>query len=220
MQAQPTFDWAIFRQYSWKASLKDQPPIYNRPVATFESALASFCEMNAPWTVTCPIWKKSFIAELKGFDESFTFMEDPELHVRALLKQKQLPFINNQDPPDSFYRRDNITREKQVSFYENSILSRIQFVRKLLTYTEIQPYYAAIRRGFMNFIKVLVLSRFQNFKSEVLPVVALLSAKKVLRRYDIYRIRLAAYVYAKENSVVKALRLKGLIYRIFFMWGD
>jgi glycosyltransferase involved in cell wall biosynthesis len=48
--------------------------------------LLRFLYFDVPWTITGPIWRRSSLLELGGFDESLPSWQDFELHVRALCR--------------------------------------------------------------------------------------------------------------------------------------
>ncbi|MGK9117721.1 glycosyltransferase family 2 protein [Olivibacter jilunii] len=53
--------------------------------------LKQFLKFNLLWHTSGPIWKKEALLFLKGFNEQFQRLQDPEIHTRALL-EKELTF--------------------------------------------------------------------------------------------------------------------------------
>jgi glycosyltransferase involved in cell wall biosynthesis len=47
--------------------------------------LGNFLAHRLDWSIMQPLWRRSFLERLGGFDESFVRLQDPELHVRAML---------------------------------------------------------------------------------------------------------------------------------------
>lgn len=47
--------------------------------------LAHFLAHRLDWSIMQPLWRRSFLQRIGGFDESFVRLQDPELHVRAML---------------------------------------------------------------------------------------------------------------------------------------
>ncbi|MBZ9628904.1 glycosyltransferase family 2 protein [Psychroflexus sp. CAK1W] len=64
-----------------------------------------FSKGNYPFAVTCPVWPKSFLVELGGFDETLQLLEDPDLHLRALKVCKNVITAFNLEA-DCFYRKE------------------------------------------------------------------------------------------------------------------
>jgi len=90
-----------------------------------------------PWNITSPIWKKSFIErKLKRFDETYSRLQDVELHTRALI-QVGVNFKIVGGVPDFFYRIDEKRKLLDpYQFLENFIISigtYIKTISKVLT---------------------------------------------------------------------------------------
>jgi hypothetical protein len=63
--------------------------------------LAEFIALNAPWKVTGPMYKTSFVRSLGGFNESLKVGEDPEFALKAILKARAFAVSN---VSDCYYR--------------------------------------------------------------------------------------------------------------------
>ena len=46
--------------------------------------LINFLSNKSYWNITCPVWKKSFLLSLGGFNTDFKRYQDVEMHIRAL----------------------------------------------------------------------------------------------------------------------------------------
>lgn len=74
---------------------------------------------RAAWQITSPLWKRDYLLQLDGFNESFMRFQDIELHLRAVLESNgQYEFYNN-EKPDCYYR---IPR----GFTNNAVISKKQ----------------------------------------------------------------------------------------------
>lgn len=83
LMAHPQLDFAVFQMEMFLPSGEIKKEYTTLDAYNY---LYSFFTYKHPWVVTCPLWKAEFFKErLKGFDESFSILEDPELHTRALL---------------------------------------------------------------------------------------------------------------------------------------
>jgi glycosyltransferase involved in cell wall biosynthesis len=76
-----------------------------------KNALNGFLNHQLPWSILQPLWKKSFLIHLKGFDESFERLQDVELNTRALL-QPGVKIVIASLQPDCYYRID----EKRMNY--------------------------------------------------------------------------------------------------------
>lgn len=88
--------------------------------------LVQFLRHELPWHTSSPIWRKNFLMELNGFDESFQRLQDVELHTRALLQSPKYEIANNVKV-DVFYRisdarsRNIYNEEKLNSLYLEAV---------------------------------------------------------------------------------------------------
>ena len=67
----------------------------------------------------------------------------------------------------------------------------------------------------MEFVKVMVLTRIGKYKNEVFSVVTFLRDRKVINSFDVYKIKLATFVYTKENCIIRTMKIRGLVYFFF-----
>ena len=81
-----------------------------RWVPTSRDPLADFLRHELPWQTMQPIWDRSFLVSLGGFDETFSRHQDVELHTRALLKPG-VRARSRETEPDCYYR---IAEERKV----------------------------------------------------------------------------------------------------------
>ncbi|WP_147678593.1 glycosyltransferase family 2 protein [Algibacter pacificus] len=66
-------------------AIKKKGEIIDYKIPESESYLNDFLNYKLHWQTMCPIWKKEFIQNLKGFKASYPRLNDPELMIRALL---------------------------------------------------------------------------------------------------------------------------------------
>ncbi|MFK5889291.1 MAG: glycosyltransferase family 2 protein [Flavobacteriaceae bacterium] len=104
---------------------------YPTDVSSKKEFLKMTLRYQLPFSVTCPLWRIEALKDLKGFDESFLRLEDPDLHCRALSKQYRFLF-NKTSAPDCYYRvgTNNTNRDEDVKFKDIFIKSFYQFIDK------------------------------------------------------------------------------------------
>ena len=68
-------------------------------------ALDRFLSHDLPWAIVQPLWRRSFLKDVGGFDESFDRLQDVELHTRALMHPDLNLRVVGGDP-DCYYRID------------------------------------------------------------------------------------------------------------------
>lgn len=66
--------------------------------------LLSFLSHDLPWCITSVLWKRGILQTLNGFIETFSRLQDPELHTRALLIPGIRFKVFHDSVPDSTYR--------------------------------------------------------------------------------------------------------------------
>ncbi|HIK10100.1 MAG TPA: glycosyltransferase family 2 protein [Oscillatoriaceae cyanobacterium M33_DOE_052] len=66
--------------------------------------------MDPPWQTTSPIWRRSAVAKIGGWDENTPSLQDWEFHIRAIIAG-----LNYQrfSPPDCYWR---MPRQESISF--------------------------------------------------------------------------------------------------------
>lgn len=108
------YDFWIFKMAAFNTTINNFEFVYENIVAKDESLFCKkeFMKGNHPFVITGPLWKKSVLVELNGFNEEMTMIEDPELHLRAL-KKYRLKFSSYTEP-DCFYRLNNFTIDRPV----------------------------------------------------------------------------------------------------------
>lgn len=221
MKADTSLDWAVFNQYAWYP--EQQPPfiLYNKKISSREEAIKCFLQMQSAWQTMAVLWKREAIEKLKGFDEALYFMEDPDLHLRALLEAELTVAFKTDLPADCFYRMPVMTADKAEQFYANSIASRFGFLKKLFQWLpqKVQPqvmlqYCKHIRTGFLDFAKVMLLARLTQFQQQFDEIVKLLIVKNVLNDADVLRLQFASSVYTSRSKFITALRLRGIAHRL------
>ncbi|UEG49461.1 glycosyltransferase family 2 protein [Ferruginibacter lapsinanis] len=214
-------DWAVFLQYLWKPEGPLPYATFNKIIDNKFAAIDCFFQMDPAWQTMAPIWKRSALVKLGGFDVTLIYMEDPDLHLRALLDTSLTVSINYHLPPDCFYRVDNMDETKAKRFYELSIVSRFSFLKKLPEFfqnidskEQMGRYKKQVRNGYFAFLKGFVLSRINQYTLPLNQSITLLRSLKIISTYDIVKIKILQLVFGNNSWVITKLRIKGLLYRI------
>ena len=133
MDEYPDLEIGIFLMKRFYKRKGDSQEIVN--ILDSPDPLLNYLKGRFPWTITSPIWKRSLLIELKGFNEGYKRMQDPELHVRALLNKVNYNLFYDY-PADCHYRiipskyTTNIMIKEMINaytkFYEDffSIITR------------------------------------------------------------------------------------------------
>lgn len=73
-------------------------------IETDEDVLDRFLSRDQLWLMTGPIWKRTELIRIGGFDEKLKSQQDLEIHARALAKGLRYKYFDRQ--PDTFYRQN------------------------------------------------------------------------------------------------------------------
>jgi glycosyltransferase involved in cell wall biosynthesis len=213
----PSHGMIIFKQYKWYSNEKSPFSLFTGKAENREEAIEAFMKMDAPWQTMAPIWRKTTLEKLGGFDEMLVYMEDPDLHLRALLDKDVAVSFEYNLLPDNFYRLNNMSGSKLEIFYTNSIVSRIFFLRKWVEAVNTisddsnrKKYKNFIHIGFFTFLKTFVLARLKNHIEDVKSLCTLLLKNSVISKTEMVKLNIVFNIFLSSSPIVKFLRLKGI----------
>ena len=217
MHKYPELDMGIFLMKEFSITKNDSSSIYNYP-STTDNRINCFLEGRNPWAVTCPIWKKDFFLKCRGFDESFFYMEDPELHIRALLEEGIL-YNTFYDYPADCYYRVNFHDVTKKDFYENSIKFRICFYKKMDELISARKeisykYLNSFQKGVVDFFTNLLLSRVEQFPGLKQELMVWANGSHFISPLLNNKLKILAFIYSNDNYIFKTLRLKGFLSKL------
>lgn len=158
MTKEDNLDFAVFKmQIFYTAAGDSQTLAVNFNV---KDPLESFLKNSFPypWHTTSPIWKKSFLLKIGGFNENYPRMQDPELHTRVLLLNDVKYKLCVENPVDCYYRQDHKTesiQSRSVKFLEGFFIYITDFIPLVKNYDAEHKtnYRASFRHTFWNVFK-------------------------------------------------------------------
>jgi glycosyltransferase involved in cell wall biosynthesis len=132
--------------------------------------LAYFLQMKFPWGTASPLWKRSFIMELNGFDKNMLRFQDVELHIRALIYVKEGFFVDLNSKPDWYYTfRLYNSVDRHLNLLERMIDSSLYLYRKIAPLFSDTEYMPFVQRGLKkNFLDYVFNNALLNFKGQSL----------------------------------------------------
>lgn len=120
-------DFFVFPMGTFYQQIGDSSSLW---IPNSTNPLKDFLQHKLPWAITQLIWKKEFIIKLNGFDESFSRLQDVELHTRALMNDNVL-FDKKTDMVDCYYRIDEERKNfNEFEFLKRRVLSTNLFISK------------------------------------------------------------------------------------------
>jgi GT2 family glycosyltransferase len=217
MEENKDLDMGVFLMEEFNSKPGDGKKNYNNN-STNENRINNFLEGDNPWAVTCPVWRKDFFLQCGGFDESFVYMEDPELHVRALLQGGML-YKTFYDYPADCYYRVNIHDATKKDFYENSIRYRVMFYKKTGLLISGIPcllarYKKSFERGIVNFFRNFLLYRVKEFPELHREFIEWAIYSKLLTPVTVIKFKILTAIFRNDNIVFRKIHLKGLASKI------
>jgi glycosyltransferase involved in cell wall biosynthesis len=99
--------------------------------------LKHFLQHRLDWSIMQPLWRREVLERLGGFDESFVRLQDPELHVRALLSGARILCAPDHGV-DCHYRIDRQRHDQDASpLARRHVEGAVHFYRRF--FPEIPP---------------------------------------------------------------------------------
>lgn len=212
MNSNISLDFAVFTQGIFKEKMGDSNVIFSKFYPSKKEYLENFISDNHPWQTTAPIWRKNCFQKLNGFREDYTIMEDPELHMRALLRNYNFEVIK--DVPDFYYRLLPKNVEETKSFWKNSIIGRVRFFQETLVllkqYNAWPQYRSALSKGCFGFIKNMLLYRCNEYPNQLIEILTWAKMNSLISSYQLFLIKLYVRASQKNYFFLK----KGMIYKL------
>ena len=122
----PENDFWVFPMGIFHEHIGDNSEAANQPSSLGD--LERFIGFNFPWTVTSPLWRRSFLKKIGGFNEKYTHFEDPELHIRALLHKNVRYDVCRERGFDCYWRLPKDYRHKGKKALDSNIKALINFI--------------------------------------------------------------------------------------------
>jgi hypothetical protein len=95
MQRNQDLDFAVFRAGIFDATPGDRDEPYHS--FTYGDDLLRFLSHECVWQTTGPVWRRQFLYDLGGFDDSMPSMQDLNLHIRAIVTGARYVLVDEFD---------------------------------------------------------------------------------------------------------------------------
>lgn len=216
MKENPEVNIAVFLIENFQKTVGDMNTIFNK-VAPTKELTGLFLKNENPWQTMGPIWKKDFLLHLGGFDEDLLFMEDPELHLRAINSPDVNIKICYDKPADCYYRINNMDVTKK-EFHYNSIFYRILFYKKVLqsiySIPIIEKNSHQIKMGIYNMVKTFLYYRKNEYPQLYFDFKKMIYECKLFSHLEAKKLFLLIELGNKKNFLAVKFKLKGLCYKL------
>jgi len=207
-------DFAVFTQAVFSETITEYL-VFSKFYPSKEDYLKGFIADQVPWCISGPLWKKSSFLNLDGFREDYKIMEDPELHIRALLKNIKFEVVKGE--PDFFYRQSLKSAEQEQLFWRNSIKGRITFYKDLLFLLQQQNvssnFQTSLQTGIKTLFKQFLLARVKEYSDEYITLMTWADENKLITLGT--KLLIKYYYYFSHHTFFSKLPfLKGLLYKL------
>jgi len=205
-----TRDFWVFPMLLFHKKIDDIKLYTNLP--NKESDLCRFLRSDLPWSISCVVWKKTFLQGLRGFDESYPNCQDHDLHLRALWQTQNyatFPYA----VPDNFYRQHSEEKiydpndKKRILIGARMLITRHTYFINKSSYDEEKNYF---KPNILIYFKYLIKEHlFINDYRNAYELTEFMVNNKILNRLWAFVFRI--YIYLAS---MKFYRIKGF-YRIW-----
>jgi glycosyltransferase involved in cell wall biosynthesis len=220
MDKHPELDFGIFNMGVFENNFVQNTDCFNKHAESNEAYLSLFLSLQTPWTITSPMWRKTFFCAVKGFNENFLVKTDPELHARVLiLHEPKYQYFASQ-PNDCFYRINYFDTAKSAYFISASILYRVKYFHAVVQYLEVSKKYSlqqfkkSISAGIVTFYKSIFISNVNQYSEDYHQFLNWSRSKSLIgfRSYAI--IFLLGFVKKRPNWFIRKLKIEGILFHL------
>ncbi|GAA4290512.1 glycosyltransferase family 2 protein [Aestuariibaculum suncheonense] len=193
-------DFYVFPMYIKRGNSKEQ--ILKIPDS--KSYLIDFLSCNVRWQTMCTMWKTTFIKELEGFNAAYPRLNDPEIHIRAMLMSGNRFKVYVNALPDSVYREARINdKHKFAVNYAKSLLFFIPDITKSLKRFNLLNYRfylkGYLRHYFLNFYNF-------NSKKNNSIVAGIFYKNRIISIFSYCKLLSYYYLFLIFNKILKRVK--------------
>jgi glycosyltransferase involved in cell wall biosynthesis len=168
-----------------------------RSLVDVNNPILSFLSFEATWQTSCPIWRKSFLKKINGWNESSVAWQDGEVHIRALLNTNKFKWATQ--IPDIFIRLDSqntITSVKSANKYIN-IINTYEYIFNIINDIDIKNY-------FKHSVNIWLFNIVEHIKDKELDLfIYFLSSKElnIVSSKNIIKLKYYSKTYSVFNKI-------------------
>ncbi|MQP24753.1 glycosyltransferase [Flavobacterium sp. LMO8] len=169
-----------------------------------ENYLQDFLSCKVHWGIMCTTWNAHFVKKIKGFNEFYPRLNDPEVHIRAMLASKNNYSVFTDCLPDSIYMAAAINDKYKFAInYANSLKLFIPDICKELNVNGL----ANDKRYLKNYLNHYFLNFYQfNSRINNTNVLAVFYTNKIISFFLYLKILLLYYLFLIFNAFLKKIK--------------
>lgn len=185
--------------------------------------LKKFLSFELPWHTSGPLWDKRVLQSMHGFDEDFQRLQDPEIHTRFLLNDRNLiSYHMDKMPYDVLHLKDDRRVVWSTSdFYEKQIVSIEAYLKKFVNQVRESTDYAYLKYliGYLIFAETLTYRYLRDNNLSPIMKKSLLERRNRFYRQEAvmalmtwwYKLGIKAYEIMSMSSILCKWRIPGVI---------
>lgn len=112
MEADKQLDFAVFKMQYFNEHPGDDTRLWN--IETNEPALDRFLKLDAVWQTSGPIWKRTALESIDGFNQNLHCWQDIDIHLKALFANLNFKIYYDLDV-DCYYRKNSTDSISQTN---------------------------------------------------------------------------------------------------------
>ncbi|MFW5700585.1 MAG: glycosyltransferase family 2 protein [Cyclobacteriaceae bacterium] len=130
------YDFIVFPM-----GIKTSKGIIRSNIPKNQSYLLAFLSYRLYWQTMCPIWKRQFVLDIGGFDESLPRLNDPDIMIRSLVESEKGFYIASEEPYDCVYNINSSVNEcMDLRVYESLLI----FLPKISRFLSVRDHAAKV----------------------------------------------------------------------------
>lgn len=189
---------------------KEQNVFVEKIIRDSENYLIDFLNYKLHWQTMCTFWEIKFLKSLNGFNINYPRLNDPEIHIRAMLLSINYK-VFNAAKPDSKY---TMAETKDYQLLANKYIETLNyFIPDIIALLE--KHTQAQYKYFLKSYLTVWLNHFSKFAtiSERKIILKLFLFHKLINKNELYLLKLYLILNSYNNKVsnkIKYLIIKKL----------
>jgi len=167
--------------------------------------LVDFLSGKLYWQTMCTFWDINFLRSIQGFNDLYPRLNDPEIHIRAMLKSQSNYVVFSNNEPDSKYRLEAEVKEKTefaLKYYQSLILFIPDITNQLVGFNKKNNVHFL-----KEYLKDYTKNIFQyNKRQNNLKLFNIFYKNKILSYYEYLNLILFYYIFLTLKKVTKKNR--------------
>jgi len=180
----------------------------DKTIPVKEDYLKEFLSYQLHWGIMCVLWDVNFFKKLNGFNANYPRLNDPELHIRAMLNANDKYKVFANQSPDCIYRFGGgaVGNTLHQNYFRSLLLFIPDMVVELKKYNK-KEYIVYLRYYLLDYL--ITSYRFVG-KKDNLKIFKIFKKNKVITSIPYFQIMVSYFFYIGEQFFKKKFRLNVL----------